>query len=143
MAIRNVYEVFDEFKTAKTKQERIDVLRKNKNFAVMSVLQGAFSPNVKFTIEKIPEYKSENVPPGMSYNHINDALSKVYLFVEGHPRCPPALTEKRKIELLIQLLESLEPKEAEVFVSMIKKDLKISYLTPTLINEAFPGLLPE
>jgi hypothetical protein len=143
MAIKNVYEVFDAFKAAKTKQERLDILQKNKNFAVMSVLQGAFSPDVKFSIKKIPEYKSEDVPPGMSYNHINDALSRTYLFVEGHPRCPPALTDSRKNELLIQILESLEPKEAEVFVSMIKKDLKISYLTPALINEAFPGLLPE
>ena len=109
----------------------------------MSVLQGAFSPNVKFSIKKIPEYKSENVPAGMSYNHINDALNRVYLFQEDHPRCPPALTEKRKIELLIQILEALEPKEADVFASMIKKDLKISHLTPALIKEAFPGLLPE
>jgi hypothetical protein len=143
MAIKNVYEVFDDFKSAKTKQERIDVLRKNKNFAVLSILQGAFSPNVKFVIKKIPDYKSEDVPPGMSYNHINDALQRVYLFVEGHPRCPPALTDSRRSELLIQILESLEPKEAEVFASMIKKDLKISYLTPALVNEAFPGLLPE
>jgi hypothetical protein len=143
MAIKNVYEVFDDFKSAKTKQERIEVLRKNKNFAVLSILQGAFSPNVKFTIKKVPEYKSEDVPPGMSYNHINDALNRAYLFVEGHPRCPPGLADKRKMELLTQILESLEPKEAEVFASMIKKDLKISHLTPALIKEAFPGLLPE
>jgi hypothetical protein len=142
MAIKNVYEVFDDFKNAKTKAERIEVLRKNKNFALMSVLQGAFSPNVEFCIKKIPEYKSEDVPPGMSYNHITDALRRVYLFVKDHPQCPPTLTEKRKEELLIQILESLEPKEAEVYANMIRKDLKVPYLTPAIVSEAFEGLLP-
>ena len=141
MAKKNVYEIFDDFKNAKTKAERIEVLRKNQNYALMSVLQGAFSPNVEFCIKKIPEYKSEDVPPGMSYNHINDALRRVYLFVKDHPECPPALTDKRRVELLIQLLESLEPKEAEVYANMIKKDLKVPYLTPALVSEAFEGLL--
>lgn len=143
MSLKNIYEVFEDFKAVKTKSERIDVLRRNKNFALMSVLQGAFSPNIKFSVKEIPNYKSEDVPVGMSYNHINDALGRVYLFVEGHPRCPPTLTDSRKIELLIQILESLEPKEAEVFVNMMKKDLKVPYLTQALVNEAFEGLLPQ
>jgi hypothetical protein len=142
MAIKNVYEVFDDFKNAKTKAERIEVLRKNKNFALLSVLQGTFSPNVVFALKKVPEYRIEEVPPGMSYNHINDALRRVYLFVKDHPQCPAALTEKRKEELLIQILESLEPKEAEVYANMIRKDLKVPYLTPAIVSEAFEGLLP-
>ena len=42
MALKNIYEVFDEFKNVKTKQERIDVLRKNNSWALKSVLQGVF-----------------------------------------------------------------------------------------------------
>ncbi len=141
MAIKNVYEVFDEFKAVSTKAERLAILRKNQNYALMSVLKGALSPDVEFSIKDIPQYKSEDVPPGMSYNHINDALSRVYLFVKDDPKCPPALTEKRKVELLIQILESMEPKEAEVYANMIKKDLKVPHLTKALVNEAFEGLL--
>ena len=142
MANKNVYEVFDEFKAAKNKQDRIGVLRKNETWALKSVLQGAFHPDVKFNT-KIPEYKKEEVPPGMSYDHMTSALQRAYLFQEGNPRTPPALTDKRKTELLIQILESLEPKEAEVFVNMLKKDLKVPYLTEALVNEAFDGLLPK
>jgi hypothetical protein len=47
------------------------------------------------------------------------------------------------MELLLQLLESLEPPEAEVYIAMLLKDLKVPYLTPKLVNEAFKGLLPE
>jgi hypothetical protein len=142
MAIRNIYEVLDEFRTAKTKQDRIGVLRKNDNWALRNVLQAVFHPNVKFNV-KVPEYKKEHVPPGMSYDHMTSALQRAYLFQEGNPRTPPALTDKRKEELLIQILESLEPKEAEVFANMLKKDLKTPYLTEALVNEAFDGLLPK
>lgn len=143
MTNKNIYEVFNEFKNAKTKQDRLEVLRRNNNYALKNVLLGAFNNNIKFTVNKVPDYKKIDVPPGMSYSHMTEALSKVYLFVEGNAKRPQGLTEKRATELLIQLLESLEPNEAEVFANMIQKDLKIPYLTVNLINEAFPGLLPD
>ena len=140
---KNIYEVFDDFKNAKTKEERLTILRKNESWALKNVLMGAFNPLIKFTIKEIPKFKKEPVPPGFGYNHMTDALGKVYLFTEGHPNVSPNLTDKRKEELLIQILESLEGKEADVYAAMLKKDLKIPHLTPKLVGEAFPGLLPE
>lgn len=142
MALKNIYEVLNEFKKVKTKQERIEVLRKNESWALKSVLQGVFHPNVKFNT-KVPDYKKIDVPAGMSYDHMTSALQRAYLFQEGNPRTPEGLTEKRKSELLIQILESLEPQEAEVFTNMLQKDLKVPYLTQGLVNEAFQGLLPQ
>ena len=43
---KNVYEMLDEFKQAKTKQDRIAVLKKYDTWALRSVLQGTFDPNV-------------------------------------------------------------------------------------------------
>lgn len=143
MSNKNIYEVFNEFKAAGSKKERIEVLKRNNSWSLRSVLQGAMDKNVVFAIKKVPEYKSEDVPAGMSYNHINYALSKAYLFTKDNPRTPPALTEERREQLLIQILESLEVSEAEVFANMLKKDLKIPYLTEALVNEAFEGLLPK
>ncbi len=142
MALKNIYEVLNEFKTVKTKQERIGVLRKNESWALKSVLQGAFHPDIKFNT-KVPDYKKVDVPPGMSYDHMTSAMQRVYLFHEGNPKAPAGLTDKRRTELLIQILESLEPQEAEVFTNMLQKDLKIPYLTQGLVNEAFEGLLPK
>lgn len=138
-----MYEVFDDFKNVKTKQERIDVLRRNDTYALRNVLQGTFDRSIKFTVKKVPDYKKIDMPPGMSYSHMTEALSKVYLFVEGNTKRPAGLSDKRETELLIQILESLEEKEAEVFANMMRKDLKVPYLTTNIINEAFPGLLPE
>ena len=104
---------------------------------------GAMHPDIKFAIKKAPNYKKEAVPEGLGYNHMTDALSKIYLFMENNPRTPPALTDKRREELLLQLLESLEPREADIYIAMMLKDLKVPYLTSKLVNEAFKGLLPE
>lgn len=141
MAIKNVYEVFEDFRNAKTKQERLEILRNNDSYALRNVLLGAYNPTIQFI--KVPSFNKVEVPPGLSYSHMTEALSKVYLFVVGNKRVPEGLTDKRKEELLIQLLESLEEKEANVFADMMRKDLKVPHLTTKLVNEAFPGLLPE
>jgi hypothetical protein len=143
MSIKNVYEVLDDFRNATTKQDRLDILRRNDSYALRNILLGALNPEIKFTIKKVPEYRKVDIPQGLSYSHMTEALSKVYLWVDGNPKRPKGLTENRATELLLQLLESLEPKEAEVFAAMIRKDLKIPHLTQKLVNEAFPGLLPE
>ena len=143
MANKNIYEVFDEFKKAKNKVDRIAVLRKNDTKALRDVLIGAFHPSIQFTVDKVPDFRRVSMPPGMSYDHMSGALSRIYLFMAGNSRVPEGLTEKRKNEILIQILEALEEQEADVFISILKKDLKVPYLTPALIDEVFPNLLPQ
>jgi hypothetical protein len=136
----NVYEILDQVENAPDDTTRINILRYNQTPALKDVLLGAFNPYIKFVIKEIPEYKCEDMPPGMSYGNMATALDKSYLFIEGHPRTPPNLTYERKIQLLQQQLESLESKEAEVFANMILKDLKVKGLTKELVNEAFPDI---
>lgn len=143
MAIKNVYEILNEFKNVKTKAERLDVLHKNDSYALRQVLLGVFHPSIKFTVDKVPDFKRVPMPPGMSYSHMTEALSRVYLFMEANPRVPTGLTAKRRDEILIQILESLEEPEADIYIGLLKKDLKVPYLTEALVNEAFPGLLPQ
>lgn len=143
MSKKNIYEVFNEFKAAKTRKEKVDVLRKNDTFALRNVLVGTFHPHVEFVFKKIPEWKRIDVPAGMAYNHMTEALSKMYLFMKNNPRAPAGLTEQRREELLIQLLEGLEPHEADVYVGILKKDQKVPQLTAAIVNEAFPDLLPK
>jgi len=49
--------------------------------------------------------------------------------------------EKRK-QLLLQLIESLEPREAEVVIGILSKDLGVKGLNYKFVKEAFPQLLP-
>lgn len=140
MSNKNIYEVLNDFKKASGKNERLEILRKNDTYALRQVLLGTFEKGIEFDVE-IPKFNREKIPAGMSYSHMTSVLDRVYLFVKDNPRRPAGLSTQRQTELLIQILESIEEPEADVFIGMLKKDLKIPYLTPALVNEAFPGLL--
>jgi hypothetical protein len=77
----------------------------------------------------------------MGYNTIHQELGRVYLFSTNSPRVPENLTQKRKEEILIQILEALEAKEAEIFMNMLLKKQNVNGLTAAIVKEAFPGLL--
>lgn len=140
--MKNLYEVFDEFEEAKTKQEKMRVIEKNLSQHLVDVLQYTFHPDFEWKFKKIPkDYKLPDCPPGMGYSTINHVLRKFYLFRVGDPRCEQ-LTVKRREELLIQVLESLEPREIEVVIGIFKKDLGVKGLTYNFVKEAFPNLLP-
>lgn len=138
--LMNLYEIFDEFVAYPDRDYRIDLLRRHGTYTLREVLRGAFDPNIQFSIKKIPAYTPSNAPPGMGYTTLHQEISRAYLFQEGNPRVSPNLTLKRKEELLIQILEALEAREAQVFANMILKDLKVEGLNTEIVREAYPDL---
>jgi hypothetical protein len=140
--MKNIYEIFDEFEKAPSKQDKINVLRSNANYTLRSVLKGTFSPNVNFTIDKVPYYNPSDAPPGLGYTSIAQELGRAYLFEANNPKVDPNLTSERKEKILIQILEALEKREAEVFMNMLLKKQKVKGLTSNIVKEAFPDLLP-
>lgn len=137
-----MYEIFDMFEMAPSKQDKINVLRSNGTYTLRSVLKGTFDPNVKFVIEKVPYYGVSDAPVGMGYTTIAQELSRAYLFEENNPRVDPNLSYDRKEKILIQILEALEKREAEIFMNMLLKNQKVKGLTYKIVKEAFPDLLP-
>jgi hypothetical protein len=141
--MKNLYEVFAEFENAPNRQEKIDILRNNKSYALECVLRGTFHPNVRYVIDEIPNYRKSDAPAGLGYTSIHQELGRAYLLEENNPRTSPDLTLNRKKVILAQMLESMEEKEAAVFAGMIMKRLPVKGLTYKLTQEAFPGLLPD
>lgn len=139
--MKNVYEIFEEVSKTNSKNEKMQILRNNATYALKNVLKGTFDPNISFVFDKIPEYKPSDAPPGLGYSSIHQELGRVYLFEQNSPKVSPSLTMKRKEEILIQMLESLEKKEAEVFANMLLKKQKVKGLTYNLVKETFPDLL--
>jgi hypothetical protein len=78
----------------------------------------------------------------MGYSSMDIEMKRIYLFVEGSQKASKNLTDIRRQQLLIQILEALEASEADVFMNMILKDLKVKGLTYKIVQEAFPDLLP-
>lgn len=140
--MKNIYEIFNEFEKASSREAKIAILRNNDGWALRNVLRGTFDPNIKFVFEQAPPYKRSDSPPGMSYSSIHKELDRVYLFEVNSPKVSPNLKHSRKEQILIQILEVLEAQEAEIFMNMLLKKQKVKGLTATVVKEAFPDLLP-
>jgi hypothetical protein len=140
--MKNIYEVFDEFEAVTTKKERMLVIEKNLSKTLVDVLQYTFHPVFNWKIKEMPEnYKIPDTKPGISRCQLSTEIRKLYLFQEGHPEAEK-LSPRKQNELLIQLLESIEPREAEVIIGIFKKDQGVKGLTYNFVKEAFPNLLP-
>jgi len=141
--MKNLYEVFDEFEMASSKKEKMAVIEKNLSTTLVQVLELAFHPNHQWLITEMPDdYEvPTDVLPGLSGTQLSVELRKLYLFQKGHPNAEKLTPEKRK-ELLLQLLERLEPREAEVVIGILNKDLGVKGLDYKFVKEAFPNLLP-
>ena len=141
--MKNMYEVFDEFEKATNKKERMDVIEKNLSKTLVDVLSLTYHPDCQWLVKEMPEgYKvPSDMLPGLSGTQLSTELRKLYLFQKGHPKAE-ALTEEKRNQLLLQLLESLEPREAEVIIGIFNKDQGVKGLDYKFIKEAFPNLLP-
>lgn len=140
--MKNIYEVFDEYVKAPTVDDKINILRTNSSYALRNVLRGTFDPNVKFVFNEIPAYKKSDAPPGLGYTSIHQELGRAYLFEVNNPRVSPTLTLERRKQILIQILESLEAREAEIFANMLLKRQNVEGLTYMMVRQAFPDLIP-
>lgn len=138
------YEIFDEFASKKTKNERYEVLKKYNSTTLQRILRAAFHPNIKFFLEKIPEKYKPNIAlkPGMSDYTLEQAMNKIYLFEVGNPRSLNLSYQKRE-QLLVQFLEGMEPREADLFLNILFKTMNVRYLTAALVREWWPSLLPK
>jgi len=140
--MKNLYEIFDEFEVAPTKKEKMAVIEKNLSKTLVQVLELTYHPQYEWLIREMPEeYKIPDTLPGISRCQLSTEIRKLYLFRKGDPTAEKLSEEKRK-QLLLQLIESLEPREAEVVIGILNKNLGVKGLTYKFIKEAFPQLLP-
>lgn len=140
---KNIYEIFDEFESATNEQEKVLVIQNNLNQTLINVLKLTFHPEYEWLVEELPtEYKVPDTLPGISTCQLSTELRKLYLFRKGDT-AGESLTPRKRKELLLQLLESLEPREAEVIIGIFKKDQGVKGLTYEFVSQCFPDMLPK
>jgi len=139
---KNFHEIFEEVEKASPlgSMAKVEVLRKNSSPALLDYFRNVYDPNIKFCVKDIPAYTNDKITPiGMSFTSIDQELKRAYLFRDVHPKKPPQLTEQRTKELLIQVLENLEGKEATIFADMLHKKIPYPSINRMLIEIAFPN----
>ena len=141
--MKNIFEVLDEFELAENKKDRMSVIEKNLSKTLVEVFELTYHPNYQWLIKEMPDnYRIPNdVLPGLTSAQLSNQIRKMYMFRKGDEMAEK-LTPQKRNELLLQILESLEPREAEVIIGIFQKDLGVKGLNYKFIKEAFPNLLP-
>jgi hypothetical protein len=135
MSIKILPEILDEIYLCITEDEVKTVLRKNQSPALCLMLQYVFRPESSFTIKELPPYKPDSGPIGISPSSLFVELKRFYVLQDAKD-----MPEKKKKEILIQMLESVHPTEAVLIGKILKKDLGIPLLTKELVKQVFPIL---
>lgn len=136
---KNFHEIFEEVEKAPDTLSKINVLRQNWSPALITFFKNVYDPNVKYCIKEIPKFKNLNHPIGMGETSIDMELKTSYLFEVAHPKKPPTLSEQRMNQILIQVLECLETKEAKIYSDMLFKKIDYPSISKALVQTAFPN----
>ena len=138
-----LYELFDDFEKCKNKKERMGVIGTNLSQTLVDVLQLTFHPDFQWKVKELPDnYRIPNdVLPGITFDSLHHQLRKLYMFRQGDP-VAEKLTPKKQQELLFQMLNALEPREAEIIMGIFSKDQGVKGLDYKFVKEAFPNMLP-
>ena len=136
-------EIFSKIEEAKTKKEKKEILEKYKSVPILQhILRGTFDPKVEWLITEQPDFTPNDAPVGLNENNLFQEIPKCSIFVKGHPAGAGVKPERLK-QILIQILESMNPSESFVYMEMLKKKIKVKGLTSKLVLEVFPNLYKE
>ena len=140
---KTFYEIFKEIHNAKKKAEKIAVLHHYSSPALKTVLGYTYDPRINWLLpEGEPPYKP--LPKGADQESaLASELRKLYLFVEGDMDAQKNLKTHRREQLFIDMLESIDPRDAKVLIGMKDGKQPFNGLTRRLVAEAFPNMAKE
>ena len=130
-------EVLDNVAKAKTKKQKIELLRQHNTDALRMVLKSSFDPRIEWDLPEgdVP-YTVNEAPEGTEHNMLVHEARTLYHYIKGGN---PKLTQNRRENMFIQLLEGLHKSEAEIVVAAKDKGLHRKYkgLSANVVREAF------
>lgn len=133
-------EVLQKAHNAKTKAEKINILRNNKSDALVSVFIINFDESVVPVVplgEDVP-YRKNEAPAGTEHSKLEHEARILFHFFKGGSKLSPIKRET----MFIQLLEGLHQDEAEVVIKAVNKNLHKRYkVTQACVKEAFPEIV--
>tara|TARA_Y100001963_G_scaffold27279_1_gene37190 strand:- start:6107 stop:6562 length:456 start_codon:yes stop_codon:yes gene_type:complete len=140
-------EILDKVSKAKTKQKKIEILRKHNTDSLRMVLKSSFDPNIVWLLPSgdVPYIKNE-APEGTEHTELHLEARKLYNFIEGGNG---KLTRNRREMMFVQMLEGLHPDESEIVIAAKDGKLHQKYkgLSANVVKEAFGWnenyMLPE
>ena len=130
-------EILDKVHKAKTKDQKVRILRENNTDALRMVLKAGFDPNIKWVFPDGPvPYTPNDAPAGTDHQVLATEAKKLWHFIEGADN---QTKQHRKENMFFQLLESLHESEAKLLCDAKDKRLHQVYkgLSSNVVKEAF------
>ena len=130
-------EVLDRVHKAKTKDQKVKILREHNTDALRMVLKAGFDPKIEWVFpEGTVPYTPNDVPAGTQHTMLASEAKKLWHYIKGADN----KTQQHQKELMFfQLLEGLHSSEAELICRAKDKKLHQIYkgLSSNVVREAF------
>lgn len=152
--MENVHDFFKEIESEKSINRKAEMLQEQDNntkAALMAIFRSTFDPRIKWLVPDSKPPFAEN--PEKEWKNCSLYLSEAvmsfgrFCMINGKLTHQALQARFRNIteceSAFINMLKQLHTSEADLVMHMIKGKLPYKGLTPRLINQAFPGLLPE
>ena len=133
-----ISETLQKAHNAKTKAEKIKILRDNNSQALRSILIINYDESIVSLIpEGAPPFTKNEAPAGTEHTRLEHEARLLHHFFKGGSNLKPLKRE----QMFIQMLEGLHPDEAEVLIKAKDKQLGKRYkVTKATVTEAFPEI---
>ena len=140
MAYRlSIAEILEEAAKKKSKNEKVEYLRQNNSLPLRNILVLMYDKTKTFNIpDTEPPYTPSAYPDNQGA--LERQARKLKYFVEGF--APENVHRIKRETMFIEMLESVDKKDAKLLVQMIQKK-PIKGLTKATINEAFGEIISD
>ena len=115
------HEILTKVNNAKDKPKKIEVLRKYDTNELRMFLKGAFDPKLEWLMpEGEPPYRVNEAPVGTEHTWLKQEVKRMFHFLKGGN---PQLSQMKRDNMFIQMLEGLCAEEAKLLVQAKDKEL--------------------
>ena len=135
-----ISEILRKVSNAKTKKEKVDLLKKHNSTALRQLMIINFDESI---ISELPEgdvpYTPNDAPVGTDHTRLESEYRGLFRFFKGGD---PRLKSLKRETMFIQLLEGLSAEEAELLCLVKDGRLTEKYkrITKAVVSEAFPSI---
>ena len=130
-------EILDKVHKAKTKTQKINILREHNSEALRMIIKASFDPKIEWAVPEgnVP-FKRNEAPAGTEHTVLAYECRKLWHFIKGADN---QTAQFKKETMFIQMLEGLQESEADVLVAAKDKRLHQVYkgLSEPVVLEAF------
>ena len=130
-------EILDKVHKAKTKDQKIKILRENNSDSLRMFLKAAFDPKIEWVFPEGPvPYTPNDAPAGTDHSVLAMESKRLWHFIKGADN---QTKQARKEQMFFQMLEGLQQEEAKILVIAKDKKLHQHYkgLSSNVVREAF------